>query len=113
MSTGSITVSHLPDQSALRVIVRFPRLNALPTIIARIRRMFDLSAEPQAIASALSTDPVARAAGCGSAWLARAGRLGWVRDRRSRGAGPADYAQRQPRNLPPASLPRLARLPMA
>jgi len=29
----------------------------LPTIIARIRRMFDLSAEPTAIASALSSDP--------------------------------------------------------
>jgi AraC family transcriptional regulator, regulatory protein of adaptative response / DNA-3-methyladenine glycosylase II len=38
--------------------VRFPRLNALPTIIARIRRMFDLSAEPTAIDAALSSDPI-------------------------------------------------------
>lgn len=55
--TGSLTVSHAPDQSALRVIVRFPRLNLLPAIISRIRRMFDLSAEPRAIASVLSKDP--------------------------------------------------------
>src|SRR5947209_18998757 len=55
--TGSITVTNAPEQSALGVVVRFPRLNALSTIIARIRRMFDLSAEPGAIASALSSDP--------------------------------------------------------
>jgi AraC family transcriptional regulator of adaptative response / DNA-3-methyladenine glycosylase II len=56
--TGSITVSHAPEQSAVRVAVRFPRLSALPTIIARIRRMFDLSAEPGSIAAVLSSDPV-------------------------------------------------------
>ncbi|HWE97221.1 MAG TPA: AlkA N-terminal domain-containing protein [Tepidisphaeraceae bacterium] len=55
---GSIDVSHAPQHSALRVVVRFPRLDALPTIIARIRRMFDLSAEPTAIESALSSDPL-------------------------------------------------------
>jgi AraC family transcriptional regulator of adaptative response / DNA-3-methyladenine glycosylase II len=55
--TGSITVSHAPDQSALRVIVRFLRLNDLSVIIARIRRMFDLSADPGAIVAVLSSDP--------------------------------------------------------
>ncbi len=58
--TGSIDVSHAVKVSALRVVVRFPKLNALPTIIARIRRMFDLSAEPLAIAAALSGDEVLR-----------------------------------------------------
>jgi AraC family transcriptional regulator of adaptative response / DNA-3-methyladenine glycosylase II len=57
-ATGSIKVTHAPEQSALRVAVRFPQLNALPLIIARIRRMFDLSADPGAIASALSSDPM-------------------------------------------------------
>jgi AraC family transcriptional regulator, regulatory protein of adaptative response / DNA-3-methyladenine glycosylase II len=56
--TGSIIVTHVPEQSALRVVVRFPRLNALPVIITRIRRMFDLSADPGAIGAALSVDPV-------------------------------------------------------
>src|SRR4051794_21824220 len=55
---GSITISHVPRQSALRAVVRFGRLNALPVIIARIRRMFDLSAEPRAIISVLSSDPI-------------------------------------------------------
>jgi AraC family transcriptional regulator of adaptative response / DNA-3-methyladenine glycosylase II len=56
--SGSITVSHAPQQSALRVIVRFARLESLSVIIARIRRMFDLSAEPGAIASVLSCDQI-------------------------------------------------------
>ncbi|MEI9898078.1 MAG: AlkA N-terminal domain-containing protein [Chthoniobacter sp.] len=55
---GSITVTHAPDQTALRVSVCFPRLEALSVIIARLRRMFDLSAEPGAIAAALSSDPM-------------------------------------------------------
>jgi AraC family transcriptional regulator of adaptative response / DNA-3-methyladenine glycosylase II len=57
---GSVTISHAPQQSALRVIVRFPALGALPAIIARLRRMFDLSADPRAIAAALSADPALR-----------------------------------------------------
>jgi AraC family transcriptional regulator of adaptative response / DNA-3-methyladenine glycosylase II len=56
-AVGSITVTHAPRQSALRVVVRFPRLNELSMIITRVRRMFDLSAEPGAIAAALSCDP--------------------------------------------------------
>jgi AraC family transcriptional regulator of adaptative response / DNA-3-methyladenine glycosylase II len=53
---GTLHISHAPEHSALRAIVRFPRLHALPAIIARIRRMFDLSAEPAAIESALASD---------------------------------------------------------
>lgn len=55
---GTIAVTHVPAKSSLRVVVRFPRLNALPTIITRLRRMFDLSADPGAIASVLALDPV-------------------------------------------------------
>jgi AraC family transcriptional regulator of adaptative response / DNA-3-methyladenine glycosylase II len=56
-ATGSITVLNAPRDSALRAVVRIPRLDALPAVITRIRRMFDLSAEPHAIADALSSDP--------------------------------------------------------
>lgn len=56
-AVGSITVEHAPDQNGLRVAVRFPQLNLLPMIIARVRRMFDLSAEPGAIAAVLASDP--------------------------------------------------------
>jgi AraC family transcriptional regulator, regulatory protein of adaptative response / DNA-3-methyladenine glycosylase II len=55
---GSIQVTHLPEQLSLQAIVRCPRLNSLPTIIARIRRQFDLGADPIAIASALACDPI-------------------------------------------------------
>jgi AraC family transcriptional regulator of adaptative response / DNA-3-methyladenine glycosylase II len=57
-TTGSITVSHAPKRSALRVVVRFAQLDQLSAIITRVRRMFDLSADPAAIARALSSDPV-------------------------------------------------------
>jgi AraC family transcriptional regulator of adaptative response / DNA-3-methyladenine glycosylase II len=38
--------------------VRFSRLSALPTILARLRRVFDLGADPQAINAELAEDPV-------------------------------------------------------
>jgi len=40
------------------VTVRFPRLDALPTIISRVRAVFDLAADPEAIAEHLADDPV-------------------------------------------------------
>jgi AraC family transcriptional regulator of adaptative response / DNA-3-methyladenine glycosylase II len=44
-------------KSRLAVSVRFPRISALPAIIARVRRVFDLAADPAAIGSHLATDP--------------------------------------------------------
>jgi AraC family transcriptional regulator of adaptative response / DNA-3-methyladenine glycosylase II len=54
---GSIDVTHASAQSSLKVTVRFPRLDALPAIISRVRRQFDLGADPNAIASVLKCDP--------------------------------------------------------
>jgi AraC family transcriptional regulator of adaptative response / DNA-3-methyladenine glycosylase II len=45
-------------RNRLKVTVRFGRMSALPTIIARVRRVFDLAADPLAIAAHLSQDPV-------------------------------------------------------
>ena len=45
------------DGNALRATVRFPKLSALPAIIARLRRVFDLAADPLAIAAHLARDP--------------------------------------------------------
>ncbi len=42
---------------ALRATIVFPVLSALPGIIGRIRRVFDLAADPAAIAAHLSEDP--------------------------------------------------------
>ncbi|MBO0719864.1 MAG: helix-turn-helix domain-containing protein [Blastocatellia bacterium] len=46
------------DGAWLDATIRFPRLEALPAIIARIRRLFDLSADPLTIASHLAEDPL-------------------------------------------------------
>jgi AraC family transcriptional regulator of adaptative response / DNA-3-methyladenine glycosylase II len=54
--TGTVVVEPAA-RHALRVCVRFPKLSALPAIIARLRRVFDLGADPLAIAAHLATDP--------------------------------------------------------
>jgi AraC family transcriptional regulator, regulatory protein of adaptative response / DNA-3-methyladenine glycosylase II len=46
------------ERSCLKAIVRFPNLRNLPAIIARVRRFFDLAADPLAIDAHLSQDPV-------------------------------------------------------
>jgi len=45
------------ERRRLRVSIRFPRVSALPGILARVRRVFDLAADPAAIAEHLGRDP--------------------------------------------------------
>jgi AraC family transcriptional regulator of adaptative response / DNA-3-methyladenine glycosylase II len=54
---GIVTVE-ATGGNALRATIQFPKLSALPKIIARLRRLFDLSADPDAIAGHLSNDPL-------------------------------------------------------
>lgn len=44
------------DADRLAVRIHFPDLRALPSIIARVRRVFDLAADPEAIAAHLGRD---------------------------------------------------------
>jgi len=53
---GLIAVAPAPG-NRLAVSIRFPRISALPALIARIRRVFDLSADPAAIGAHLARDP--------------------------------------------------------
>jgi len=53
---GTVTVRPV-EGHALDATVRFPKLSALPQIIARLRRVFDLAADPDAIALQLVKDP--------------------------------------------------------
>jgi AraC family transcriptional regulator of adaptative response / DNA-3-methyladenine glycosylase II len=46
------------ERNCLRVTVRIRNLRNLPAIIARVRRVFDLAADPVAIGAHLSQDPV-------------------------------------------------------
>jgi AraC family transcriptional regulator, regulatory protein of adaptative response / DNA-3-methyladenine glycosylase II len=42
---GHVSVE-LAAENALRVVIRFPRVSALPIIISRLRRLFDLASDP-------------------------------------------------------------------
>jgi AraC family transcriptional regulator of adaptative response / DNA-3-methyladenine glycosylase II len=46
------------DGHALRARIRIPKVSTLPVIIARLRRVFDLAADPLPISAHLATDPV-------------------------------------------------------
>ncbi len=57
---GVIEVSHLDSGAALRLEVRFPDPRALLFIVERVRRAFDLGADPTLIGEHLSADPLLR-----------------------------------------------------
>jgi AraC family transcriptional regulator of adaptative response / DNA-3-methyladenine glycosylase II len=53
------TLSIRPAEgNALRARIRIPKVSTLPGIIARLRRVFDLAADPLPISDHLATDPV-------------------------------------------------------
>jgi AraC family transcriptional regulator of adaptative response / DNA-3-methyladenine glycosylase II len=54
---GVLVVEPAPG-NCLKATVRFPNLKCLPAIIARVRRVFDLAADPLAIGAHLSQDPM-------------------------------------------------------
>ena len=55
---GSVEVSHLPRQQSLGVTIRFPEVKALPAIVSRARRLFDLGADIETIDGHLASDPL-------------------------------------------------------
>jgi AraC family transcriptional regulator of adaptative response / DNA-3-methyladenine glycosylase II len=55
-AVGTVAVSR-GDGDRLAVTVRFPKLTALPSILSRVRRVFDLTADPETIEAHLSADP--------------------------------------------------------
>jgi AraC family transcriptional regulator of adaptative response / DNA-3-methyladenine glycosylase II len=59
-TAGVIEVSRLPDGSSLSLAVRFPDPRALLLIVERVRRLFDLGADPAVIAEHLGGDPLLR-----------------------------------------------------
>ena len=73
-AVGSIDISHLPERSSLSAAIHFPRVQSLPGIVARVRRLFDLGADIQTVNEHLSSDsllaplvgrhPGLRAPGC-------------------------------------------------
>jgi 3-methyladenine DNA glycosylase/8-oxoguanine DNA glycosylase len=55
-AVGTLTVTHAPRADRLIATVKFPHAEARPEIRARLRRIFDLDADPQVIAARLGTD---------------------------------------------------------
>jgi AraC family transcriptional regulator of adaptative response / DNA-3-methyladenine glycosylase II len=55
---GSVAVSHLVRTQSLAVTIRFPEVRALPAIVGRVRRVFDLGADIETIDSHLASDPL-------------------------------------------------------
>jgi AraC family transcriptional regulator of adaptative response / DNA-3-methyladenine glycosylase II len=56
--TGHIRVAHVPERDSLAVTIHFPSVHALPTIVTRVRRVFDLGADVETIGRHLSRDPM-------------------------------------------------------
>lgn len=55
---GTVEVAHLPERASLLATIRFPAVHALPAIVARLRRVFDLGADIETIGAHLSRDPM-------------------------------------------------------
>jgi AraC family transcriptional regulator of adaptative response / DNA-3-methyladenine glycosylase II len=54
---GHVSVAHLPERNAVTVTISFPEVRALPAIVARVKRVFDLGADIATIGSHLARDP--------------------------------------------------------
>jgi AraC family transcriptional regulator of adaptative response / DNA-3-methyladenine glycosylase II len=55
---GTVEIGHLADRESLAAAIRFPSVRALPAIVARIRRVFDLGADVAVIGAHLAQDPL-------------------------------------------------------
>jgi AraC family transcriptional regulator of adaptative response / DNA-3-methyladenine glycosylase II len=54
---GTVEVRHEPAKQNLVVTVRFPEVRALPSILARVRHLFDVAADIETIDEHLAKDP--------------------------------------------------------
>lgn len=55
---GTVEIAHLPERDCLSATIRFPCVKALPAIVARIRRVFDMGADVATIGAHLARDPL-------------------------------------------------------
>lgn len=58
LAGGLATLEARPNRDHVAVTARLERLSDLPELLARVRRLFDLDADPLAIDQALATDPL-------------------------------------------------------
>ena len=53
---GTVEIVHVPERESLAATIRFPSVQALPAIVARVRRVFDLGADVTGIGAHLAKD---------------------------------------------------------
>lgn len=54
---GHVSVAHLAERNSVLVTINFPEVRALPAIVARVKRVFDLGADIATISQHLARDP--------------------------------------------------------
>jgi AraC family transcriptional regulator of adaptative response / DNA-3-methyladenine glycosylase II len=57
-AVGTVEIRHLPEKQSLAATIRVPDLRALPGVVARTRRVFDLGADVAVIGAHLAQDPL-------------------------------------------------------
>jgi AraC family transcriptional regulator of adaptative response / DNA-3-methyladenine glycosylase II len=57
-AVATVEVGHDPDRNALKVTIEVSELGGLTSLIAKVRRVFDLGADPAAIDTHLAKDPL-------------------------------------------------------
>ncbi len=75
---GAIEVRPEPDEPLVRVRVILPSYEDLMLVVERVRRIFDLGADPLQITNHLAQDSRLGQSPCGAARFAGAGRLGRI-----------------------------------
>ena len=53
---GTVEIAHVPDLRALAVTIRFPEVRAMPIVIGRVKRLFDVGVDIDAIGAQLRSD---------------------------------------------------------
>ena len=57
-AVGTVEVTPVPGAAYLRATIRIPAVTALGRVVGRLRRLFDLDADPAAIEGHLASDPL-------------------------------------------------------
>jgi AraC family transcriptional regulator, regulatory protein of adaptative response / DNA-3-methyladenine glycosylase II len=55
---GVLEITHESSRQALGLIINFPDQGAVPEIVSKVRRLFDLDCDPAIVAKAFECDPV-------------------------------------------------------
>jgi AraC family transcriptional regulator of adaptative response / DNA-3-methyladenine glycosylase II len=55
---GTVEIAHLPEARSVGAVIRAPGIHALAATVARVRRVFDLGADVEAIGAHLARDPL-------------------------------------------------------